>query len=160
MAGRTGVENLEGDFFWTKKFVVSKVKSMKETKEKENSILWIEAFGFSLLIALSWLTEAIRIPHFIFGEPFAPNWHRAILRTVVILLIWVWVHWATRRLLKRLHYLEEFLRICGWCRRVCHDGEWLTMEEYFNSKFATQTSHGMCPDCLKKGVQELKQREK
>jgi hypothetical protein len=155
-----GVENREGDFFWTKKLVASKVRPMKETKEKGVSILWIEAFGFSLLIVLSWLTEVTRIPHFIFGEPFAPNWHRAILRTVVILLVWAWVHWATRRLLKRLHYLEEFLRICGWCRRVCHDGEWLTMEEYFNSKFATQTSHGMCPDCLKKGVQDLKQREK
>jgi hypothetical protein len=132
---------------------------MKQIKDKENSILWIEAFGFSLLIALCWLTEVIRIPHVLFGEAFTPDWRRATLRTVVILLVWAWVHVATRRLLKRLHYLEEFLRICGWCRRVCHDGEWLTMEEYFNSKFATQTSHGMCPECLKKGVQELKQKE-
>ena len=134
---------------------------MKQIKDddKENSILWMEAFGFSLIIVLSWLTEMMRIPHFVFGEPFTPNWNRAMLRTVVMLLVWAWVHVATRRLLKRLHYLEEFLRICGWCRKVCHDGEWLNMEEYFNSKFATQTSHGMCPECLgKKGVEEIKQR--
>jgi hypothetical protein len=124
-------------------------------RRKENSILWIEAFGFSLLILLSWGTEMLRIPHFIFGESFNPNWHRALLRTIVILLIWTWVHIATRRLLKRLHYLEEFLRICGWCRRVCHDGEWLPLEKYFSSKFATTTSHGMCPDCLKKSVEEI-----
>jgi hypothetical protein len=128
---------------------------MKQNKGKENTILWVEAFGFSFLIVLSWLTEAIRIPHFIFGEPFTPDWRRAMLRTVVILLIWLWVHLATRQLLKRLHHLEEFLRICSWCRKVCHDDEWLTMEDYFNSKFATRTSHGMCPECLKKKKDEL-----
>ncbi|MGH7989463.1 MAG: hypothetical protein ACREDS_04610 [Limisphaerales bacterium] len=124
-------------------------------KTKENSILWIEAFGFSLLIVLSWLTEALHIPYYLFGEPFAPNWQRALLRTVVILAIWVWVHFLTRRLLKRLHHLEEFLRICSWCRKVCYGGEWLEMEKYFNSKFATKTSHGMCPECLKKQVEEI-----
>jgi hypothetical protein len=142
-------------FFWTKIPAGSKVPGMNKTRESWNSILWIETFGFSLLIALSWLTEAIRIPHFLFGEPFVPDWHRAALRTMIILLVWAWVHVATRRLLKRLHHLEEFLRICSWCRKVCHDGEWLEMEKYFNSKFATKTSHGMCPDCLKKKREEL-----
>ena len=121
---------------------------------KENSILWIEACGFSFLIILTWLTEAARIPHLIFGEAFTPVWHRAVLRTVIIALVWTWVHLATRRLLRRLHYLEEFLRICGWCRRVCHDGEWLELEKYFSSKFAT-TTHGMCPDCLAKKREEI-----
>lgn len=125
-----------------------------------NSILWIEACGFSILIALSWLTEGLRIPHYFFGEPFAPDWKRAVLRTVVILLIWGWVHFLTRRLIKRLHYLEEFLRICSWCRKVCHQDEWLALEHYFNSKFATRTSHAMCPECLKKKVEELAQHEK
>lgn len=128
---------------------------MTQRNKKSNRILWVEAFGFSLLIALSWLTEAVHIPHLIYGEQFTPNWRRAILRTVVVLLIWIWVHLMTKRLLKRLHYLEEFLRICSWCRKVCQDDEWLEMESYFNSKFATKTSHGMCPDCLKKKVQEI-----
>ena len=132
---------------------------MKKTKGR-NSILWIEAFGFSILIALSWLVEVFRIPHYIFGEPFVPNWHRAILRTIVIGLIWAWVFILTRRLLKRLHHLEEFLRICSWCRRVGHDDEWLDLEAYFNSRFATRTSHGMCPDCLKKKVEELNLNDK
>jgi hypothetical protein len=131
---------------------------MKKLKGR-NSILWIETCGFSFLIVMSWLTEVFRIPHYLFGESFVPNWHRAILRTVVIFLIWAWVYFLTRRMLKRLHYLEDFLRICGWCRRVCYKGEWLGLEHYFNSKFATRTSHGMCPDCLKKKVEELKQQE-
>lgn len=128
---------------------------MKKTQKRWNSILWIEGFGFSFIILLSWLTEAFRIPHFLFGEPFKPDWDRAVLRTVVIGLIWLWVYLSTKRLLKRLHYLEDFLRICGWCRKVCNEGKWVGMEEYFNSKFSTQTTHGMCPDCLKKGIADL-----
>lgn len=128
---------------------------MNKTRKRWNSILWIEAFGFSLIIVLSWLTEIVRIPHLLFDESFVPNWKRAILRTLVVGLIWVWVHLATRKLLQRLHYLEDFLRICGWCRKVCSDGKWVGMEEYFNSKFSTQTTHGMCPECLQKGKAEL-----
>jgi hypothetical protein len=127
---------------------------MKRQKGR-SSILWVEAAGFSLIIVMSWLTEVLKIPHYLFGEPFAPNWHRAFLRTIVIGAIWAWVFFITRRLLKRLHHLEKYLRICSWCRKVCHDDEWLGLEEYFNSRFATRTSHGMCPQCLKRKVAEL-----
>jgi hypothetical protein len=126
-------------------------------KRQEISILWIEALGFLVLILFSWLTEMTRLPFLLFGETFNPNWHRALLRTLVILLVWLFVHRVTRRLLKRLHHLEEFLRICGWCHRVCHEGEWLELEKFFSSKFATTTTHGMCPDCLKKSVAEIGQ---
>jgi len=141
-------------------FEKNEVKVSKQPKGKSDSILWVEAAAFSLIILLSWLTEALRIPHVLYGEQFNPNYHRAILRTIVILLIWSWVHLVTRRLLKRLHYLEEFLRVCGWCRRVCHETEWLQMERFLNSKFETKTTHGMCPDCLKKKVAEISVQEK
>lgn len=127
---------------------------MKKGKGR-NTILWIEAFGFTFLILMTWLAEALKIPHYLFGETFVPNWKRAILRTIVMLLIWTWVHFVTRRLLKRLHYLEEFLRICSWCRKVGYNDQWLGLEQFFNSRFATRTSHGMCPECLKKKMAEL-----
>lgn len=132
---------------------------MQRQKRRRNSILWVEAAGFSVIIVMSWLTELFRIPHYLFGEPFVPNWDRAILRTIIIGAIWVWVFFITKRLLRRLHHLEEFLRICSWCRKVCHNDQWLGLEDYFNSKFATRTSHGMCPDCLKKKVEELTMNE-
>jgi hypothetical protein len=138
---------------------MKQTKETKETKGKWDSILWVEARGFSAMIALSWLAELTRLPHFIFGEPFMPNWERAFLRTVVISLIWLWVHSITRQLLKRLHYLEEFLRVCAWCRRVCHDEKWITMEDYFKSNFSTRTTHGVCPDCLKFEIKEVKAEE-
>lgn len=135
------------------------ILSVTQTKQKWNSILWIEATGFSIIILLSWVTEVIRLPHLLYGETFVPNWNRAMLRSMVILLVWAWVHTVTHRLLKRLHYLEDFLRICGWCRKVCYNGKWVTMEEFLSSRFETQTSHGMCPECLEKGVTDLSEKK-
>ncbi len=133
---------------------------MRQTKARWNFILWNETIGFTFLIALSWLVEWLHIPHLIFGEPFTPNWHRAILRTIVMLMIWLWVHLVTKRLLKRLHHLEKFLLVCSWCRKVSHHDEWLTMEKYFDSKFATHTSHGMCPECVKNELKGIKPKER
>jgi hypothetical protein len=111
------------------------------------SILRREAFGFSLILALIWLTELFRVPHHFFGEPDEFNWLRVLLRTGVTIVIWAWVHHNSRRLLNRLHELEGFLLVCSWCRRVGHKGGWMTMEEYFGSRLATETSHGICPEC-------------
>ena len=60
-----------------------------------------------------------------------------------------------RRLLRRLHHLEEFVLVCSWCRKVGHGGEWLTMEEYFGSKFDTHTTHGVCPACARQAKAQL-----
>ena len=117
-----------------------------KTKRRE-TILWVEGFGFGLIIVLAWMTEIMRLPHFIFAEPADFNWGRPLLKTAVILSVWAVVHLATRRLLERLHHLEEYLRICAWCRKMDHNGDWMTMEDYFGSAFATKTSHGVCPEC-------------
>jgi hypothetical protein len=123
---------------------------MPSTPHHPDSILRKEAIGFFTIIVLSWATEILHLPQLLFSEPSPFNWYRPLLRTVVVLAIWLWVHVATKQLLKRLHHLEEFLLICSWCRKVGHDGDWLTLEEYFGSKFATQTTHGICPECAKK----------
>lgn len=136
-------------------FEKNESKFVPKAQGKSNRILWVEATAFTLIIVLSWLTEAFRFPHLVFGESFAPNWHRAILRTIVITFIWAWVHLSTKKLLNRLHYLEEFLRVCSWCRKVSYGDEWIEMERYLKSKFATKTSHGMCPACLQKKKDEL-----
>jgi hypothetical protein len=146
-------------FFSTKILPGRKLNGMKQTNKRWKSILWIEGFGFSILIVLSWLTEVLRLPHYLYGEIFIPNWHRAALRTLMVLLVWGWVYAATARLLKRLHYLENFLLICGWCRRVCDHEDWMTMEKYFDSKFQMHTSHGMCPDCVKSELKAISEKK-
>ncbi|HVZ63626.1 MAG TPA: hypothetical protein VG936_03485 [Lacunisphaera sp.] len=110
-------------------------------------ILRAQAYGFAILLGLMWLVEILRVPYYFFGESPEFIWSRALSRTVILGVIWLFVHLTTRRLLQRLHELESYLRLCSWCRRVEHEGQWLTMEEFFNSRFATETSHAICPDC-------------
>lgn len=114
------------------------------------SILLKVTIGFLVIIALTWVVEVVRLPHLLYGEDAEFRWGRVLFRTLVLLAIWGWVHFTTRRLLRRLHELEEFLLVCSWCRRLGHQGRWLTMEEFFNSRLATETSHGICPDCAGK----------
>jgi hypothetical protein len=120
---------------------------MIPTPTSGRSILLRESIGFSVIILLTWLAEIVYLPHLLYAEPAEFLWGRVLVRTGVILAIWAWVHFTTRRVLRRLHELEEFLLVCSWCRKVGHEGKWLTMEEYFGSKFETETSHGICPEC-------------
>lgn len=119
-------------------------------KKRPEYILWIEGFGFGLMLVFTWLTEILRVPQYLFAEPWVTNWNRPLLRTVIIVAVWAAVHIATRRLLRRLHHLEEYLRICAWCKKMDLNGQWVTMEDYLRSAFATQASHGVCPDCSRK----------
>ena len=110
-------------------------------------ILRGQAAGFSVLLALLWIVELARVPHLLLGEAAEFNWPRVLIRSAIVLFIWLIVHVTTRRLLQRLHELEEFLLLCAWCRRVGHEGRWLHFEEFFGSRFAATTSHGICPEC-------------
>lgn len=114
------------------------------------SILRWQAIGFSILVAIMWIVELFRIPHHLFGESPEFLWTRVIVRTLTVTAVWAIVHFSTRRLLQRLHELEEFLLICAWCRKVGDRDRWLSLEDYFDSKFATGTSHGICPECVEK----------
>jgi len=120
------------------------------TPKSGRSILRREAMGFALLIVSVWAAEFLRLPHLLFDEPAEISWTRALLRSTIILLIWGGVYLTTRQLVKRLHELEEFLRLCSWCRRIEHEGKWLTIEEFFGSQLTTTTSHGICPECAEK----------
>lgn len=134
------------------------MKSIPRLKKKPESIYVIEAIGFSLIILLSWGGAIFDLPHYLFDELPSFNWQRALIRTLIVIPIWAWVHLTTRNLLKRLRYLEEFLLVCAWCRRVGYEDQWLTMEEFLDSRFETTTSHGICPKCADQVLAEADRR--
>lgn len=132
---------------------------MPKTKSG-SSILRNQAIGFSVIILLTWVAEIVRLPNLLYGDPTEFHWLRVSMRTLLIGGIWLWMHLATRRLLKRLHHLEEFMLVCSWCRKVGQEGEWLTLEQYVGSHYDTQTSHGVCPQCAQKARDRLAQQLK
>ena len=118
------------------------------THATQSRILWYQTLGFLVIIALSWLDELVSLPRVLFGQPpTAPDWHEAALESVVALAVWLPVFLVTRKLLRRLYYVERLVRICPSCRRIGDGDEWMPTEEYFVRGFDQRTSHALCLDC-------------
>ena len=114
-------------------------------------LLLYESLGFVLLITVSWLDELMGLPALLFVSAVQPNWHEAALETVIILGAAIPTLWLPRRLVRRLVYLEGFLHVCAWCRKInVNDDQWMPMEEYFKTELNTKTTHGICQECSEK----------
>jgi len=106
--------------------------------------------GFLAVIALCFLDELLQLPSLIFsGHPFVVLYRRPTLEMLLFLAVWLLVSNSTRRLLKQVRQLEDFLRVCSWCRRIDYKGEWMPLEEFMEQGFDTPTTHGICPECLR-----------
>jgi len=106
-----------------------------------------QIIGFLALAALVWMDELLDLPHVLFGAAASP--HRveeALLESVVILLLGTAVSAWTIRAARRVAYLESFVILCAWCRRVHYADTWLSVEAFF-AQHRARTSHGLCPDC-------------
>src|ERR1043166_3490021 len=123
-------------------------ESIMPARRQASQILAVEIIGFLPSSGLSWADELYGLPSLIFGGGHRVNWPESLLETAIIALVAVPVLLLTRRLVLRLHYLEEFLRVCSWCRKLNAGNEWIPVEDFFEQRFDTQTSHGRCPACL------------
>ncbi len=120
-------------------------------------ILLYQNIGFMLIIAISWLDEMIGLPSMIFGSGHNHIYGEAILEAFVVILIWIPVHMMTKRVLARLFYLENLVKMCAWCKRIMFNGKWYTQEEFYKMGFKTMVTHGICHDCLEKQEHEAKE---
>jgi hypothetical protein len=91
------------------------------------------------------------LPTLIFSEhPFSFLFRRSTLEMLLVLMVWFLVSRSTRRIVERINYLEKFMRVCAWCRRINYNGEWMRLEEFMRQGFDTPTTHGICQDCLER----------
>jgi len=102
-------------------------------------------------MVISYLDELIKLPSLIFSDdPFAFVFRRSTLDMLIVLAVWLLVSASTRRVLERVRYLEKFMRVCAWCRKIDYKGEWMRLEDFMEQGFDTPTTHGICPECLKR----------
>lgn len=69
--------------------------------------------------------------------------------------IWMRLRVAERilRFATQVRQLEEFLPICGYCKKVRDDHNyWQQIESYINTRTGTDFSHSICPDCYARVV--------
>jgi len=111
-------------------------------------------------MAIGYLDELIKLPSLIFsGDPFAFMFQRSTLNMLLVLAVWLLVSASTRRVLERVRYLEKFMRVCAWCRKIDFKGEWMPLEEFMRQGFDTPTTHGICPNCLERQKEAIERRK-
>lgn len=61
-----------------------------------------------------------------------------------------------KRAEQEVHQLRGMLPICSSCKKVRDDqGYWNQIEGYIKSRFDTEVTHGICPDCYARLYPEL-----
>lgn len=126
-----------------------------KTETYISRILWYQSIGFSIIIAFSWLGEYFGIKGYFGMHDAEFNWREGVLENILVLVVAIPMILFTKKLLSRLHYLEGFLRVCAWCKKLENSGEWIPIENYFKEHFKTESSHGICPECLEKTRQKI-----
>ena len=120
-------------------------------------IVFIQNLGFLTILVICYLDELLRLPTLVFSDhPFA--FRRSTLEMLLFLAVWLLVNNSMHRLLKRIRQLEEFMRVCAWCRRIDYKGQWITLENFMERGFDTPTTHGICPECLHQQEEALRRK--
>ena len=121
---------------------------MNKQRAYEKLILAIELFGFGSIMLLIWLDEYADLPHRFLGAPKTlPNAQEFWFETCAVLLLATVIVIATLWVFRRLRFLEDFIRVCAWCRKVEVADEWVTFEDYMKLQHDVKSTHGICPDC-------------
>jgi hypothetical protein len=114
-------------------------------------IVLYQNLGFLSIMVICYLNELLKLPQLIFSNhPFAFVHQRSTLEILLVLAVWFIVSNSTRRVMERVKYLEQFMRVCSWCRQINYNNEWMPLEKFMQMGFDTPTTHGICSDCLRR----------
>jgi hypothetical protein len=128
---------------------------MKKNSQLTKIVLY-QNIGFLGVIILCFLDDLLQLPSLIFSNhPFAFLYRQSTLEMLLVLGVWFLVSMSTRRILERVHYLEKFMRVCAWCRRINYHDEWMRLEEFMQQGFDTPTTHGICSECLQRHMDAM-----
>ncbi|OHD54109.1 MAG: hypothetical protein A2Y33_10360 [Spirochaetes bacterium GWF1_51_8] len=129
------MENVYSKTIKTKNFIV-------------RSAILLQSIGFGLIIALIWMNEVFDLPHYLFGAPKTPiNYTESIFETCVIMAITAVSIFFTVIFIRRIRYLEGFLPVCSFCKKIRINDRWIPIDDYLMKHSETILSHSLCPDC-------------
>ncbi len=116
----------------------------------QSALLW-QSLAFLIVIVLTWSDALFDLCHYILGMPHVTqDLNRTAITTVIIILLWMFSAYKVYRVVSRLSYLETFLHVCAWCRKIEYQNQWLSIEAHFIEKTGRKPSHGICPECSAK----------
>ncbi len=113
-------------------------------------IVFAEIAGLVFIIGLLWANEIFDIPYHLFGAPPTPiNLVESLIETLCIIIFGIPAVLTTWRNLKKIKYLEGFLPVCSYCKKIRINDVWIPFEQYISDHSDAVFSHGMCPACQK-----------
>ena len=122
----------------------------------KTALFW-HALGFVTLIVLTWADQLFGLFNHLLGEPAQEiDIRETLLKTGIITALWLFGTYKLYKLVSRLSYLENFLIVCAWCRKIEKEENWLSIEEHFEKRTGHEVSHGICPDCRGKFMKAKK----
>ena len=122
------------------------------TKNKiTRKVILYEAIGFGLVILVLWLNELFDIPHNLFGLVATPvNWAESIIESIIVFFLGAIFIFTTLKLLERIKYLEGFLPVCSFCKKIRKEKKWIPIEVYITEHSEAEFTHSFCPECAEK----------
>ncbi len=132
------------------------VEPQKNSNHWRTALFW-HALGFVTIIGLTWADQLFGLFSHLLGEPAQDiDIRETLLKTAIIVALWAFAGYKLHKLITRLSYLENFLIVCAWCRKIEKDEHWLSLEEHFQNRTGGEVSHGICPDCRDKMMKQQK----
>lgn len=131
--------------------VTHKRKNMTTRTAIVKRTISYQVFGYVILLFLIIGDEVLDIPHYIFGAPSTPiNWAEAIIEGMYVLLLGTFTIYLSLRFLNKIRFLEGFLPICSFCKKIRKGNDWASLEKYMSDHSEARFSHGLCPECAEK----------
>lgn len=122
----------------------------------QKALLW-QSLGFMTVLILTWSDALFDLTHVILGLPHRElDLDRTVITTGVLVLLWMFSAYKIYLVVSRLSYLESFLHVCAWCRKIEYNNHWLSLEAHFSRKTGGKVSHGICPECSEKVVSQAR----
>lgn len=119
----------------------------------------LAAYGFLLFFIVG--DEVFDLPHNIFGFPATPiNWAEAFMEGLYVIVLGAFSVYLSLRLLRKIKFLEGFLPICSYCKKIRKENEWEPLEKYMSEHSEALLSHGLCPECVEKYYGEFMHDDK
>ncbi|MEQ2008815.1 MAG: hypothetical protein ABMA26_18700 [Limisphaerales bacterium] len=126
----------------------------KQEVHWHKALFW-HALGFFTIVMVLWADELFNLGHQLgISEERDANYLEVSAKSGVVILLWMFSAYKIYLIVSRLSYLESFLHVCAWCRKIEVEQKWFTIEQHFAQQTGVKASHGMCPECAKKLEEE------
>lgn len=135
-------------------------ENMKQAPDRQlirwrAALVW-HSVGFAIVIVLLWADEFFELIFNYYGGNWSSgNVQESAIRTVIVIFLWIFSSYKVHQVLSRLAYLESFMHICAWCKRIEKDENWMSLEEHVAAETGKKASHGICPECAARMEEEF-----